>query len=48
MNNMFSESYIAACLENLQGYDLGETPLIRSRGLLAPVTKLKRRRKDRL
>jgi hypothetical protein len=36
MNNMFSESYVAACLENLQGYDLGETPLIRSRGLLAP------------
>lgn len=36
MNSMFSESHIAACIENLQSYDLGEPLLIRPRGLFAP------------
>jgi hypothetical protein len=36
MSGMFSKSHIAACIENLESYDLGESLLIRPRGLFVP------------
>ncbi|MGL6243974.1 hypothetical protein [Pseudomonas sp.] len=35
MNNVFNESHVAACIENLQAYDLGESLVIRPRGFFA-------------